>query len=140
MPLEITPALVIPDDAFEFKFVRSSGPGGQNVNKVSSAVQLRIDLDLCGLREDVRARLEKLAGRRLNDAGEILLIAQASRAQERNREEALARFAELVRKALVVPKKRKATRPSRSAKKKRVDTKVKRGSAKRLRGRVGHDD
>jgi ribosome-associated protein len=140
MALEINDHLSIPDEALEFKFVRSSGPGGQNVNKVSSAVQLRIKLDLCGLREDVRTRLEKLAGRRLNDAGEILLIAQASRAQERNREEALERFAELVRKALVAPKKRKATKPSRTAKKKRVDTKVKRGSAKKLRSRVSHDD
>lgn len=140
MPLAISRSLVIPDEALEFKFIRASGPGGQNVNKVASAVQLRILLDRCGLAPDVRTRLERLAGRRLNDAGEIVLIAQQYRTQERNREDALERFAELVRAARIVPKARKATKPTRASKVRRVDSKVKRGGAKRLRGRVRGED
>ena len=139
MPLDISPRLAIPDEAFELKFIRAGGPGGQNVNKVATAVQLRVKLDLCGLRPEVRTRLEGLAGRRLTDAGEVVIAAQQFRTQERNREDAFERFAEMVRQALVAPKPRRATKPSRSAKRKRVDSKTKRGAVKRLRGRVGDE-
>ena len=139
MPLEVDARHSIPDDAFELKFIRSGGPGGQNVNKVATAVQLRVNLDRCGLRPEVRARLEGLAGRRLTDAGEVVIAAQQFRTQERNREDAFERFAEMVRQALVAPKPRRATKPSRSAKRKRVDSKTKRGAVKRLRGRVGDE-
>jgi len=139
MPLEIDARCSIPDDAFELKFIRSGGPGGQNVNKVATAVQLRVILDRCGLRPEVRTRLEGLAGRRLTGAGELVIAAQQFRTQERNREDAFERFAEMVRQALVAPKPRRATKPSRSAKRKRVDSKTKRGAVKQLRGKV-HDE
>lgn len=138
--LQISPRLAIPDSELVERFVRSAGPGGQNVNKVATAVQLRVALDRCGLRPEVRARLEGLAGRRLTDAGEVVIAAQQFRTQERNREDAFERFAEMVRQALVAPKPRRATKPSRSAKRKRVDSKTKRGAVKRLRGKVGGDD
>jgi ribosome-associated protein len=139
MPLEINARVAIPDDAFELKFIRSGGPGGQNVNKVATAVQLRVYLDRCGLRPEVRTRLEGLAGRRLTDSGEVVIAAQQFRTQERNREDAFERFAEMVRQALVAPIPRRATKPTRSAKRKRVDTKTKRGAMKKLRGKVGDE-
>ena len=140
MPLPITPSLVIADEAVEERFVRASGPGGQNVNKVATAVQLRFDPARAGLPDDVRARLAAMAGSRMTDEGVIVIDARAHRTQSQNREEARARLTELIRQALVRPKRRRKTKPSRAAKERRVDVKTRRGQTKRARGRVRGDD
>jgi ribosome-associated protein len=141
MTLVIRPGLEIPDTELEVAFIRSAGPGGQNVNKVASAVQLRFALDRnASLREDVKARLRGLAGQRLTDAGEILITARSHRSQEQNRREAEDRLRELVLRALVAPKKRVATKPSRASKERRLETKSRSQRTKRLRGRVRFDD
>ncbi len=132
--LEITNTLSIDERELEERFIRASGPGGQNVNKVSTAVELRFDVRRsASLPEPVRDRLTRLAGRRVTDDGVLVIRAERHRTQERNREDARARLAELVREALYVPKKRIATKPSRSAKARRVDSKVRRGGVKKLR-------
>lgn len=137
MPLVISPEISIPDEEFEWKFVRSSGPGGQNVNKVASAVQLRFLLPLnSSLPAAARNRLRRLAGQRLIDDGSILISARAERSQEQNRRAALERLAELIRAALVEPKIRKKTRPTRASKERRIESKKRRASTKRQRGRV----
>lgn len=123
------------------RFVRASGPGGQNVNKVASAVQLRFALDRTAvLRDDVKARLRTLAGQRVTDAGEILIVARSSRSQEQNRREAEERLCDLVRRALIAPKKRHATKPTRASKERRLDGKARSQKNKRLRARVRFDD
>ena len=141
MPVYVNDELIIPDSELDVSFMRSGGPGGQNVNKVSSAVQLR--WDLAGsqrLTPRVKLRLRTLAGHRLTDDGAILIAARTQRSQEQNRRDAEQRLAELVRAALIEPKKRYATKPTRAAKQRRVDTKTKRGSSKKLRGRPQIDD
>jgi ribosome-associated protein len=141
MSLLVRPGLEIPDSDLEVAFVRSSGPGGQNVNKVASAVQLRFALDRnVTLLEDVKARLRMLAGQRLNDAGEILIVARESRSQEQNRRTAEQKLLELVRRALVPPRKRHATKPTRASKERRLDSKARTQKNKRLRGRIRFDD
>jgi ribosome-associated protein len=141
MSLRITPAIEIPDGDLEVAFIRSAGPGGQNVNKVASAVQLRFALDRNStLPEDAKQRLRSLAGQRLTDAGEVLIVARAHRSQEQNRREAEERLADLVRRALVAPKKRFKTKPTRASKERRLDTKSRSQRTKRLRGRVRGDD
>jgi ribosome-associated protein len=137
MPLVISPEISIPDEEFEWKFVRSSGPGGQNVNKVASAVQLRFLLPLnISLPARARNRLRRLAGQRLIDDGSILISARAERSQEQNRRAALERLADLIRAALIEPKIRKKTRPTRASKERRIESKKRRASTKRQRG--GH--
>jgi ribosome-associated protein len=132
--MEITDTISIDERELEERFIRASGPGGQNVNKVSTAVELRFDVRRSpSLPEGVRDRLERLAGRRLTDEGVLVIRAERHRTQERNREDARDRLAELVREALYVPKKRVKTKPSRAAKARRVDSKVKRGGVKKLR-------
>ena|SRR5688572_21295395 len=132
--LEIDDNITIDERELEERFIRASGPGGQNVNKVSTAVELRFDVRHSGsLPLAVRDRLVRLAGRRITDEGVLVIRAERHRTQERNREDARQRLIELVRKALHVPKKRIATKPSRSAKARRVDTKVRRGGVKKLR-------
>jgi ribosome-associated protein len=141
MSLTVRPGLEIPDADLEVAFVRSAGPGGQNVNKVASAVQLRFALARnTTLRDDVKDRLRLLAGQRMTDAGELLIIARETRSQEQNRRIAEQRLLELVRRALVAPKKRYATKPTRASRERRLDAKARTQKHKRLRGRVPIDD
>jgi ribosome-associated protein len=141
MALEVTPGVVIPDSDLSFAFVRASGPGGQNVNKVSSAVQLRFEFARsAALSEAVKARLVVLAGRRVTDDGAILINARNQRSQEHNRREALERLAELIRRALIAPKARKATKPTRASRERRLEQKTHQQQAKQRRRRVRWDD
>ncbi len=135
MTLVCTPEIAIPDAELIETFVRSSGPGGQNVNKLSTAVQLRFDVRRSrALPNAVAVRLMRLAGRRLTDDGVLILIAQQFRTQERNRADARERLAALVAEAAIPPTPRRPTRPTLASKKRRLEEKTKRSSTKRLRG------
>jgi len=128
----------IPDRDVALSFVRASGPGGQNVNKVASAVQLRFDLHGTSiLGEAAKRRLRALAGRRVTDDGAVLIIARNHRTQEGNRREAFERLTDLIKQALIEPKARKATRPTRASRERRLTSKAKTQWTKKLRGRVG---
>jgi len=138
MALIITPDIVIPDEELEWKFIRSSGPGGQNVNKVSSAAQLKFLLPQnSSLPVNVRNRLRRLAGQKLIDDGSILFKSMSERSQEGNRRAALGRLEALIRAALVEPKIRKKTRPTKASKERRIDSKKRRGATKSGRGSAG---
>ena len=135
MTLVCTPQIVIPDAELIETFVRASGPGGQNVNKLSTAVQLRFDVRRSrALPDPVAVRLMRLAGRRLTDDGILVINAQRVRTQERNRADARERLAALVAEAAVPPTPRRPTRPTLASKKRRLEEKTKRGVTKRLRG------
>ncbi|HZI67536.1 MAG TPA: alternative ribosome rescue aminoacyl-tRNA hydrolase ArfB [Thermoanaerobaculia bacterium] len=138
--LQITPTFVIPDQELDERFVRASGPGGQNVNKVSTAVELRFDVAASGLAEDVKARLLALAGKRVNQDGVLLIDSREHRTQTQNRAAARARLVELLQKALRRPRSRKKTRPTRAAKERRLEAKVQRARVKAGRGRVTGDE
>ena len=133
--LVVTPDVSIPDEELEWKFIRSSGPGGQNVNKVASAVQLRFLLPLnTSLPMTAKNRLRRMAGQKLIDDGSILISARSERSQEQNRRDALERLAELIRAALIEPKVRKKTRPTKASKERRIESKKRRGTTKQGRG------
>jgi ribosome-associated protein len=140
VPIEITANIVIPDEELEWKFIRASGPGGQNVNKVSSAVQLRFLLPSnTSLPVAARNRLRAIAGQKLVDDGTILFSARSERSQEQNRRAASERLAALIRTAMIEPKIRKKTRPTKGSQERRIETKKRRGATKSQRGRQGWD-
>ena len=142
MMIAIPPHIELDEAELEFSFIRASGPGGQNVNKVATAVQMRFDARLSpSLPNDVSTRLQKLAGSRLTNDGVIVITANRFRTQERNKADAIDRLVELIAKAAQPPPPpRKKTKPSKAAKAKRVDSKVRRGAIKAMRGRPGSAD
>jgi ribosome-associated protein len=132
--IRIDPRISIDESELEERFIRASGPGGQNVNKLASAVQLRFDVHGSrNLPEDVRSRLARLAGRRLTREGVLVIAAQRHRTQERNRQDALDRLIELIRRAAVAPVPRRATRPSAGVRERRLQSKKRRSAIKDMR-------
>ena len=136
MGLQVTPALTIEDTELEERFVRASGPGGQNVNKVATAVELRFDAAASpSIASPVLARLRTLAGSRMTDDGVIVIDARSFRTQAQTREDARVRRADLIRRALVAPKRRRKTKPTAASKQRRLETKRRRSETKQSRGR-----
>ena len=129
----------LPEEALSEKFLAATGPGGQNVNKVATACQLRCNIFALGLSPDAYARLRMIAGSKMTAGGELVITARRFRSQEANREDARARLAEMIAAAHIVQAKRRPTRPSRSARAKRVDSKKGRGEIKKGRGKVDFD-
>jgi ribosome-associated protein len=138
--VELAPGVFVPESALRFQYVRSSGPGGQNVNKVNTKAELWVQAEaIIGLTDAARARLQQMAGRRWTAAGEIHIAADTERRQELNREEVLARLRELLLRAMHEPKKRKRTKPTRASKRRRVEGKRHRGQIKSQRRGGGGD-
>jgi ribosome-associated protein len=139
--IDVAGGVVVPESAVRMSVARSSGPGGQNVNKVASKVELRIDLGaITGLSAAARERLRGLARRRLDASGALLVTSQRTRDQHRNLEDAREKVRALIEAALVEPRRRRPSRPSRGAKEKRIQEKKRRGEQKQARGRGGHDE
>ncbi|HVB38335.1 MAG TPA: alternative ribosome rescue aminoacyl-tRNA hydrolase ArfB [Vicinamibacterales bacterium] len=138
--LDVTPAIRIDERELQIAFVRASGPGGQNVNKVATAVQLRFDAAHSpALTDAVRARLRRLAGRRMTDEGVLIVHARRHRTQEQNRRDAVDRLVELVRKAAVPPTPRRPSKPTRASKERRLDSKIRRARVKAQRRKAGDE-
>ena len=139
--IHITPAISIDEREIELDFVRSSGPGGQKVNKVATAVQLRFDVRHSpSLPDDVRQRLTRLAGKRLTDDGVLIIEARRFRTQEQNRQDAINRLVELIRRAARKPRSRRKTQPTAASKQRRLESKRRRSDTKRWRRPVSHAD
>jgi ribosome-associated protein len=139
--LIVTPALAIDDSEIEEHFVRASGPGGQNVNKVATAVQLRFDVARsAALSDEIRQRLTSIAGKRITSDGVLVIDARRHRTQAENRQDARERLAEMIRQATVRPARRRKTKPTRAAKQQRLDTKRRRAGTKKQRRAVGGDE
>lgn len=134
--LEISKTVTIPEREIEMSAVRSQGAGGQNVNKVATAIHLRFDIAASSLPDRYKARLLRLNDQRITKEGVIVIKAQEHRSQEQNRDEALERLQELITQAVMIPKPRKPSRPTRSSQRKRLDTKSKRSHVKAMRGKV----
>lgn len=138
--IRVTPSVAIPESEISERFVRASGPGGQNVNKVATAVELRFDPSQSAVfPSEARARLRVLAGSRMTADGVLVIDARRHRTQGQNREDARERLAELIRQALVKPRRRRKTTPGKAAVERRIDSKKRRSDTKRARGRVGDD-
>lgn len=138
--IEINPTFSVDENELQFAFVRASGPGGQNVNKVATAVQLRFDVERSSLSEEVKGRLRKIAGNRITSDGELLIEAKKFRTQEQNREDAIRRLTEILQRAFQKPKIRTKTRPTAASREKRLKEKKQRGVVKKIRQSKSYEE